>query len=169
MVETDPMSRANRILVIALGAIVVLAVVAAVISARRPAAQLPTGSPEAAVQAYVTAAIAGKVDEAARWLEPSGDCDVNDLQRAGDLGSQPARVVLADSSVEGTTATVQVELVFSSGSPFDTSEYSEKHTYRLVRSDGKWLLTGVPWPLYDCSAKGSTGSGSDSPSAVKVG
>lgn len=148
------MSRANRILLIALAAIVVLAVVAAVVSATRPTAELEAGSPEATVQAYVDATLAGRVDEAARLLDPAGECGVEDLQRSTGMGMQMARVVLVDSATEGSgegsTATVQVELVYASGGPFDTSEYRDKHTYRLVRSDGRWLLTGVPWPLYDC-------------------
>jgi hypothetical protein len=157
MVETDPMSRANRILAIALGAIVVLAVVAAVISANRPTAELEPGSPEATVQAYVGAALDGKVDEAARWLDPSGDCDVDDLTHTSSSGTPTVRVVLVDSATEGSgegsTATVQVELVYSSGGPFDTSEFSDKHTYHLKRSGSTWVLTGVPWPLFGCTGK----------------
>jgi hypothetical protein len=143
------MSRANRILAIALGAIAVLAVVAAVISAGRPTERFDPGTPEAAVQAYVEAALDGRSDEAARWLDPAGDCDVSDLDRAG-TGMTATRVVLADSRTSGDSATVEVELVFGSGGPFDSSEYREQHTYRLTRSGGSWLLTGVPWPLYDC-------------------
>lgn len=153
MVETDPMSRANRILAVALAAIVILAVVAAVISANRPTAELEPGSPEATVQAYVGAAIDGKVDEAARLLDPAGDCGIDDLTRYSGGGTQTARVVLVDSTIEGSTATVEVDLVFAPGGRFDTSEYSERHTYRLKRSGNGWLLTGVPWPLYDCIGK----------------
>lgn len=144
------MSRANRILAIALGAIAVLALVAAVISAGRPTERFDAGTPEATVQAYVEAALDGRADEAARWLDPRGDCDVEDLDRAGLAGMTATRVVLADSRTSGDSATVEVELVFGSGGPFDSSEYREKHTYRLTRSQGTWLLTGIPWPLYDC-------------------
>ncbi|HEU5144673.1 MAG TPA: hypothetical protein VFT81_05805 [Dermatophilaceae bacterium] len=144
------MSRANRILAIALAAIVVLAVVAAVISGTRSAPEVEPGSPEATVQGYVDAALAGRYDEAARLLEPGSDCDAADLEQLTGMGMHAARVVLVDSAVEGSTATVQVDLVYASGGPFDTSEYTERHTYRLVRSGGGWLLTGVPWPLFEC-------------------
>lgn len=144
------MSRANRILAIALGAIVVLAVVAAIISAGRPAARFEPGTPEATVQSYVEAALDGRADEAARWLDPAGDCGAQDLDRAGAYGMTATRVVLVDSTVSGETATVQVALVLGSGGPFDSSEYREEHTYRLTRSGGTWLLTGIPWPLYEC-------------------
>ena len=144
------MSRPNRILAIALGAIAVLAIVAAVVSAGRPAARLDPGTPEATVQAFVEAALAGRSDEAARWLDPAGECGAQDLDRARTYGMTAGRVVLVDSTVSGDSATVQVEVVLGSGGPFDSSEYREEHTYRLTRSGGAWLLTGVPWPLYDC-------------------
>lgn len=145
------MTRANRVLVIALAGIVALAVIAAIISANRPAVRFDAGTPEATVQSYVDAALDRRVDEAARWLDPAGDCGVDDLERLGSYGGGEAvRVVLADSSIDGNRATVRVELVFGSGGPFDSSEYREQHTYRLTRSDGSWLLMGVPWPLYDC-------------------
>ncbi|MDC5697244.1 hypothetical protein OO014_08235 [Intrasporangium calvum] len=144
------MSRANRILAIALAGIVVLAVVAALVSRGRPSARLDAGSPEAAVQAYVDAALDGRADEAARWLDPAGDCDVGDLDRAGTSGMSATRVVLVDSTQNADSATVRVDLVFGSGGPFETSEYREPQSYRLVRSSGDWRITGVPWPLYDC-------------------
>lgn len=144
------MSRANRILAIAVGAIVVLAVVAAIISAGRPATRFEPGTPEATVQSYVEAALDGRADEAARWLDPAGDCGAQDLDRAGAYGMTATRVVLVDSTISGETATVRVQLVLGSGGPFDSSEYREEHSYRLTRSGGTWLLTGVPWPLYEC-------------------
>jgi hypothetical protein len=144
------MSRANRILAIALAVIVALAVVAALISRTQSASELPPGSPEATVQVYVDAALAGRYDEAARLLEPGSDCDVADLNRLAGMGPQTTRVVLVDSSVEGSTATVRVKLVYASGNPFDTSEFSDTQTYRLKRSGSAWVLTEVPWPLFEC-------------------
>lgn len=144
------MNRANRILAIALGVIILLAIIAAVVSAGRPVAQLEPGSPEATVQAYVDAALDGRNDEAARWLDPAGECTAEHLERAGTYTMAPTRMVLVDSTVTGETATVRVELVSGSGGPFDSSEYREQHTYRLTRTNGTWLLTGTPWPLYEC-------------------
>jgi hypothetical protein len=144
------MSRANRILTIALAVIVVLAVVAALVSRTRSAPELEPGSPEATVQAYVDAALAGKSDEAARLLEPGGECSADDLARTTGMGAPSVRVVLVHSSVEGSTATVEVKLVYATGDPFTASEYTEPHIYRLKRSGNAWVLTGVPWPLVEC-------------------
>ncbi len=144
------MSRANRILAIALGAIIVLAIIAAVVSAGRSAPQFAAGSPEATVQTYLDAALDGRHADAARLLDPSGDCGVEDLERASYPGLGRTRVVLLDSSVESTSATVEVEVVFSTGDAFSGSEYTETHTYRLMRSGSTWVLAGTPWPLYEC-------------------
>jgi hypothetical protein len=53
------------------------------------------------------------------------------------------------TAVEGSTATVTVEVTVPSGGPLDTGS-SETHLFRLARSDGDWRLTGTPWPLYFC-------------------
>lgn len=139
--------RPNRILAIVVGAMVVLAAAVVVLSANRSTAEYDAGSPEGTVQAYLRAVTTGDYAEAATLLDPAGDCDVEDLDRAGTPGS--ARAYLVGSETEGATATVNVEVTMSSGGPFDT-ESAETHLYRLTRSGGDWLLTGTPWPLYFC-------------------
>lgn len=142
--------RPNRILAIVVGTMVVLAAVVVVLSARRSTAQLEPGSPEATVQTYLTAVTAGDYATAAHQLDPAGACDVDDLDRTGRPGS--ARAYLVGSRVEGDSADVTVEVTVpeGGGGPFDTTDYSETHLFRLTRSSGDWLLTGTPWPLYDC-------------------
>lgn len=142
--------RPNRILAIVVGAMVVLAAVVVVLSANRSTAQLEPGSPEAAVQTYLTGVTEGDYAAAADVLDPAGSCDVDDLDRAGRLES--ARAYLVDSQVDGDTARVSVEVTVpeGGGGPFDTTDYSETHSFRLTRSGDDWRLTGTPWPLYDC-------------------
>lgn len=140
--------RPTRVLVIVVGVIVLLAVAAAVLSATRPDTELSRGTPERTVQAYLQAVSDGDTEEAAELIEPGSDCESEDLDRAYYPDS--ARVVLLDSETEGERARVEVEVISSSGGPFDSSEYTEKHIFRLVRSGGTWLLGGAPWPLYDC-------------------
>ena len=38
---------------------------------------------------------------------------------------------------------------YSSGGPFGGAE-SENQTFRLTRSAGTWLISGIPWPLFEC-------------------
>jgi hypothetical protein len=128
---------------------VVLAAVVLVLSANRFTADYDPGTPEGTVQAYLQAVTTGDYAEAATFLDPSGDCDVDDLDRAGVPDS--ARVYLVRTEVEGDAATVTVEITLpSGGGPFDTAGVSETHLFRLVRSGGDWRLTGTPWPLYTC-------------------
>jgi hypothetical protein len=140
--------RPNRILAIVVGAIVVLATAVVTVSAKSSTADYDPGTPEGTVQAYLRAVTSGDYAEAATFLDPAGDCDVEDLDRAG--GSDSARVYLVRTGVEGDTATVTVDVTRPSGGPLDTAEYTETHLFRLTRSDGDWRLSGTPWPLYNC-------------------
>ena len=144
------MSRASRILAVALAAIVVLAVVAAVLAANRPGFTVDPASPEATVQAFIRAAVDGRSREAAALLAPGSDCDATHVARQVPTGPTP-RVALVRTKTDGDTATVEVRIVHSDASgPLDSTEYTEQFTYQLVRSAGAWRLTGVPWPLYEC-------------------
>ena len=48
----------------------------------------------------------------------------------------------------------QVDVVMSTGGPFDSSEYAEEHTFRLTRAGDEWLITGEPWPMFACAKEG---------------
>lgn len=141
-------SRANRVLAIALGVVVVVAVVAVIVSASRDTTSPEDGTPAGVVQDYLSAVIEGDHEEAADLIAPESPCDITDLDRA--YVPDDVRVVLRDTAVDGDTAQVQVEVVMSSDDLLGGSEYSEEHTFRLVSTDRGWLVTGVPWPAYDC-------------------
>jgi alkylation response protein AidB-like acyl-CoA dehydrogenase len=140
-------TRANRVLAIAVGALLLLAVVAALVSVQRPPVQFDAGTPEATVQTYVEAILDGDVEAAAGLLDPESGCTVEDLERSEF--QEPARVVVSNSSAQDETARVMVDLVYSDG-PFAGQEYASNETFRLVRADGSWLITGEPWPAYYC-------------------
>lgn len=141
-------SRTDRVLTIVLGVVVVVAVVAVVVSASRDTTPHEEGTPAAAVHTYLSAVIDGDNQEAADLLAVDSPCDVTDLDRA-DVPDD-VRVVLRDTEVDGADAQVEVEVVMSSGDLVGGSEHAEEHTFRLVGADGGWLITGVPWPAYDC-------------------
>ena len=141
----------NRVLALVVAAIAVLAVVAAVISAVRPSETFETGSPERTVQAYLRAVLDGDNEAAAEHFAPDTQCDAEDLDRV--FLDDPARVVLVDSQADASAARVRVQVVRGAGGLADPSEYTEDTTFRLVRSGDQWLLTGTPWPLYDCEGE----------------
>ena len=142
-------SRPNRILAIVVGGIAVIAIVAGVLSATRPAQKYGRGTPEGVVQAYLLAVIDGDHQAAAEFLAEGSPCTVADLDQA--YMPDGVRVVLRDIEVNGDTAQVVVDVVMSSGELFDGSEHTEKHTFRLTRPGEAWLITGTPWPMFECN------------------
>ncbi|MGZ4436289.1 MAG: hypothetical protein ACXVWU_07955 [Nocardioides sp.] len=142
-------SRPNRILAIVVGLVAVVAVVAGVLAATRHASEYPRGTPAGAVQAYLSAVIDGDHQKAAGFLAPGSSCAVADLDRAPV--PDEVRVVLRDTHVDGATAQVDVDVVLPSGGPFGGADYSERQTFRLARAGQGWLITGIPWPMFECS------------------
>jgi len=141
-------TRANRVLAGVVGGIAVLAVLAAVFAATRPATRYDGGTPQGAVQAYLSAVLTKDDARAAGYFAADSRCDVADLDRS--WVPESSRVDLVSTTVDGDTARVDVRINVSAGTgPFDDVS-TEDRTFRLTRSGGRWLLTGVPWPLYDC-------------------
>ncbi len=131
----------------AIGLIIVLVAVAAVVSSTRSTFVIDKSKPAWAVQNYLKAFLVGKNAEAAKMISPESECTVVDVDRAYIIDN--ARVVLISSSTNGNTAEVRVRVEFPLNGPFGDSS-SEDHTFRLTDSNGTWLLTGIPWPLYNC-------------------
>lgn len=139
----------ERLLVVIVAGIVVLAAIAGVVAALRPVGDFEPGTPEATVQDYIQAVMDGDTESAAGLFASGSSCDADDIDR--DRTDQPARVGLRSTDVEDGTAQVEVEIVFSSaGGPFDTYEYSQEETFELVREGDRWLITDEPWPMFFC-------------------
>lgn len=141
---------AGKVLAIAVGVLVLLAVVAGVLSATRQGPQLPEGSAEATVQAYLRAVAEGDEEAAAALLDPQGRCTEEDLRMYGGPGPT-GRIVLRDVEVDGDEAEVQVEVVYGEEGPFGGGEWSEDIRFDLRRDGEAWVITGEPWPMYGCS------------------
>jgi len=141
-------SRPNRRLAAIVVGVVALGVLTLVVSLGRNEVAYDPSSPESATQAYLRAALDGDFDAAAELLDPSGDCDASDLDRS--YVPENVGVNLVQAVTEGDRSRVRIEVEYPSGGPFGEPG-REEHTLRLVRIDGTWLLTGIPWPLYDCN------------------
>lgn len=139
--------RPTMVIVVVVTVIVALAIVALVFSFGRNVGSYEKGTPEAVAQDYLTAALGGDFDRAASLIDASSNCDADDLDRA--YIDDSARITLVESVIEGDRARVRVNVELPSGGPLG-GFFGEEHTLRLVRNGGDWLLTGVPWPLYDC-------------------
>ena len=137
----------NRVLAIIAGIVIIAVIVAAVFSSTRSIVRPKPGTPEASVQGYLTAVFAGKNTNAAELFAPESGCTVQDLDRAYVIKS--ARVDFLKTQVDGASAQVRIRVEIPSGGLFENSMI-EDHTLRLVRLNLRWLLTGIPWPLYNC-------------------
>lgn len=140
--------RTTTVVVVTTLVVAVAAVVVLVFAVGRDVSTYDEGTPERVVQQYLNSAFDGDYDRAASLIEPSSQCDADDLDRA--YIQDDARVGLVESVIEGDRARVRLDVEFPSGGPLG-GVYSEEHTLRLVKSANSWLLTGVPWPLFDCT------------------
>lgn len=134
-------------LAIVVGLIIAAVAIVTILSSTKSAVVIDRSTPAGSVQAYLKAVLGGKDAEAAKWLAPAGSCTVTDIERAYIVDT--ARVLLVDSTTTGSTSEVRVRVEIPSGTPLG-DVMTEDHTFGLVKSDGKWLITGIPWPLYDC-------------------
>lgn len=137
----------NRVLAIVIGLIIIAVAVVTVLSSTKSAVVIDRSTPAGSVQVYLKDILAGKNAEAAKMLSPSSVCTVDDIDRSYIVDT--SRVLLVDSTTSGTTAEVRVRVEIPSGSPLGDF-MTEDHTLRLSNTNGTWLLTGVPWPLFDC-------------------
>lgn len=133
-----------------IGLIIVVVAVVTVLSSTKSAVVIDRSTPAGSVQVYLKAILSGKNGEAAKMLSTDSICTADDIDRAYVV--ETARVLLVDSSTEGTTAEVRVRVEIPSGSPFGDF-MTEDHTFRLSSIDGTWRITGVPWPLFDCGMR----------------
>ena len=137
----------NRILAVIVIAAFLLGVVAGVVSSFREEVNYSASSPEGVVQMYLTAIIEGKNDQAASYFVSDSTCDASDIDRA--YVSETLRVNLVSTSIDGESAYVKIDANTGASGPFDDG-YTESHTYRLSKESGRWLIEGIPWPLWDC-------------------
>ena len=141
--------RANRVLGIVVAAIAIVALIV-VFAVKEPTAELDKGSPEGVVQQYLNAAIDKDFDQAKSFLASDTKCTAEDFDRAYIQDS--IRIGLSDATSTETSAKVTVTIETSNGYPFGGS-YAETQTFRLVKEDSGWKITGIPWPTYECGGE----------------
>ena len=137
----------NRVLTIIIGLVIAAVAIVSILSTTRSTVVISPTTPAGAVQVYLKAVLDGKNAEAAKILSPDSVCKITDLDRVYVVNTP--RVDLVSSMIQGITAEVRVKVEIPSGGPFGDF-MTEDHTFRLVNSGGTWLLTGIPWPLYNC-------------------
>ena len=132
---------------IILSAILIIVAIVAIIAATRTATVFARTTPVGTVQGYLKDVLAGQNAEAAKLFAPESRCTATDLDRTYIVDT--ARVNLVSSMISGDTAEVRVAVEYPMNGPFGAS-WTQDHAFRLIKSSSTWLLTGIPWPLYDC-------------------
>lgn len=141
-------SRPNVVLLVIAVLVVGLAVIAAVVSANRTTPSPDLSTPEGVVQAYVVAVIDGDQEKMETFLDPSLGCEA---PFPFFSPPQAASLSLVSSRTSGSTATVVVEISQGQGGgPFLGDNYTHREDFSLVLRGDRWLISGNPWPVYQC-------------------
>jgi hypothetical protein len=144
-------NRAGRgigVLPIAIGALVVLGLIVAVIALRRPQATYPAGSPQRAVQHYLSLLQAGKVEMAYRMTDfpmSSNGNDITDAQfheQWDNWGQTSHTVNLVRTVTSGNRSAVTVDDSPSSTGFLSGSNSGVRFTFTLLHGRHGWLITG---------------------------
>lgn len=138
--------RARPTIVLAVVAVVVvaLAVVAAVVSSGRDRPTLDATTPEGVVQLYVSALFDDDVAAAVEHLDPTFGCS-DPLPEVYLNGT--SRIAVLKSATSGDTARVELRIEEGSGLG---GTWSHDENFSLRRDGNTWLITGEPWPIYEC-------------------
>ena len=136
--------RPTTVLAIVAALIVLLAIVAAVLAEGRERPTLDPGTPEGVVQLYVQALFDDDVAAAIEYLDPALGC--SDPLPEPYL-ADTARVSVVTTTTNDDTATV--ELAIEEGGLLEGS-WSHPERFTLIRNGEQWLITGDPWPIYEC-------------------
>ena len=141
-------SRPNVVLLVIAALVVGLAVIAAVVSANRTTPSPDLATPEGVVQAYVVAVIDADQEKMESFLDPGLGCKAPFPYFSPP---QAASLALVSSRTSGSTATVVVEITEGEGrGPFLGGIYTHRENFTLVSRNDRWLISGNPWPIYEC-------------------
>lgn len=143
-------SRAGKILAAAVAGLLLLAVVAAGVSAVRDTTKFPAGSPEATVQGYLEAVFEQDFDAAVTYLDAGTRCTATDFPRF--YPNDATRVVHRDSRGDAAQGRVfvHVDIINGDGGPFGQDGWTDQQTFEVTGGGDTWRIAGMPWPLAEC-------------------
>lgn len=138
----------NLVLVVLVALITIISIIVVIISSNRPTLEFDANSPQAVTQSYLVAIFDEDFDQAAQYFEATSECDASNLDKA--YFDKSARINLLEADVTEDRARVKVMIEYLSSDLFN-NYYTEETVFRLLKEDGDWKLTGIPWPLYECN------------------
>lgn len=134
------MNARTRGLLAALAVVALVAAATVVALTRGPVAAEP-GTPEAAVQEFAEAVLAGDLDAALALVAEPRTERLRCAPRPG------LRITLGDVTTSGDTARVAVTISEEGGDPLPGQAYTWEDTFQLERDGGDWRLVTWPWAL----------------------
>lgn len=146
----------------ALGVLVVVAVIGALISDGGQPELFPADTPEGITQRYVLAMIDGDFDEAWGYLSPElqSGCTLEEWREVARRQShlEDSQILLDEvHQINDAEATVSLKRRrFIQPDPFDLSFSAEDSThhfedFRLKKQeDNAWRISRLPWPVFRC-------------------
>lgn len=149
------MASSTRWLVVTVTVVAVVAVLAIAIVGTRQPADLPPGSPEAVVQAYLRGVVDGERAAIRDSLteELREDCEREGGERLPLAGEESAfeADLLETREVDDDTVEVRVRITeFAGEPPFGGGGYDHTEAFVLERTDGRWGIAEAPWPYDLC-------------------
>lgn len=140
-------TRSSSILT-AIGLLVAVLVVVAVVLALRPTEVFDPTTPEGTAQGYYEAVIDGDENLAFSYT-------TEELREAcgGTFGfyeeGEDARIVITDSDTRGDTTRLDVVIEVQYGeNPFSAGSYKRDETITMERRGDRWLISKPTWPMY---------------------
>lgn len=146
------MSAATRWLAI-VGAVIAVAVLAGIVVTvtAGDADSYPEGSPERTVQDYLQAVRDRDATAVVAFLAPAlaQRCSSAYRDPIINRGTNGLRATLDRATTRGETAEVHVRITKSyGGGPFGSNESTMTTVFILTSTDGRWLFSEGPWPLF---------------------
>lgn len=163
MTEDDAAGRVSKLPLVIMGTIVLLAVIVTIVLVAFPSTDnFDSGTPEAALQQFIEAALDDDEEAALALLttESRESCAHEFEERRFGFGfhGDDLRAILEHVNVDGDVAEIQVEFRRSNADdPFDSSTSSFRADYRLVSEAGEWRIARADWPggFTGCTSVGS--------------
>jgi hypothetical protein len=134
-----------------IGALIVIALV--LFFARQDTREYKTdGSPSSVVFNYVLAVTNKDYEKAYSYLADVENKPTYDEFRQsflnGMIYADNVGVDVGEADMDGDIASVEVNLIYSSSDPFSSS-YRNVDRATLVREDGEWKITAMPYNFWD--------------------
>jgi hypothetical protein len=144
----DTIVRTRSIMLVAGGAVVVLAIIGIILASGSSPGPEP-GTPEATVHDYYRALIDRDVVAADALLTSDVGEACPDRLRQFLEASDRLRVVIADVDRDDASATVVVRITETyDDNPLSLDTHVFDEVLTMERTGDRWLISGPPWPLH---------------------